>query len=144
MLSMRHGGSRASHFALLIVNYRLLRRMSKEFAKIKGIGPIMLRTVYGFYDEPLLFSCESSTGAVFLLLRLQGESASWLMTGISETRLGALENNELEIRAAYINPESGCLYLLHGDGENMKSAILQPDQLTEDMLPHSGVYLDCQ
>lgn len=69
----------------------------------------MVRTIYGFYEEPLLFSCESLTGALFLVLRLQGEDGVWLLSGISEKRLIALEKNELEIRTLYLNPESGFL-----------------------------------
>ena len=116
----------------------MVRKMRKEFAKIKGIGSIMFRTIYGFYDEPLLFSCESLTGAVFLLLRLQGEDGRWLMAGLSEARLGALENNEIEIRMPYVNPESGYLYLLHDEGEGMKYDILEPDLLTEGYAALSG------
>jgi len=104
----------------------------------------MVRTIYGFYEEPLLFSCESLTGALFLVLRLQGEDGVWLMSGISEKRLIALEKNELEIRALYLNPESGFLYLVRNNEGRSVVDILEPGQLTEDMLPYSGEYADYQ
>lgn len=118
--------------------------MSKEFARLKGIGSIMFRTIYGFYDKPLLFSCESFTGAIYLLLRLQGENGRWLMVGISEARLEALENNVIEIREPYVNPESGFLYLLHEEGEDIRLDILEHDHLKESMLPYPEEYLDYQ
>lgn len=110
----------------------------KVFTTIKGIGQLTIRTIYGFYEEPLLFSCESLTGALFLVLRLQGEDGVWLLSGISEKRLIALEKNELEIRTLYLNPESGFLYLLRDNGGRSIVDILEPGQLSEDILPYSG------
>ena len=68
----------------------LVRKMRKELAKIKGIGSIMFRTIYGFYDESLLFSCESLTGALdahyiewIVLVTEGGMRMKWLKPGMT-------------------------------------------------------------
>ena len=66
------------------------------------------------------------------------------MVGISEARLEALENNGIEIREPYVNPESGFLYLLHEEGEDIRLDILGHDHLKESMLPYPEEYLDYQ
>ena len=61
----------------------------------------------------MLFSCESLTGALFLVLRLQGEDGVWLLSGISEKRLIALEKKSLKsVRSILILKVASCTFFV--------------------------------
>lgn len=118
--------------------------MNDSFAKIKGIGELTYKRIYGFYDEPLLFSCVSITGSLYLLLRQPDEEPEWLAVEISEKRLSILESNGIEIRKAFVEPENGFAYRVFGNKTLFEAEVIMPQQITDDMLPYSGEYLDYQ
>ncbi len=117
-------------------------KMNDRFAKIKGIGELAFRTIYGFYDEPLLFSCISMTGSLYLMLRQPSDNPVWLGIEISDSRLEILESNRMETYTAFMEPENGFLYRVIADQDMFDSEIVYPDQVTGDMLPYPGEYLD--
>ena len=117
-------------------------KMSDSFAIIKGIGELAFRTIYGFYDEPLLFSCISLTGSLYLMLRQPSDDPVWLGIEISDNRLALLESNKMETYTAFREPENGFLYRVTGDQDYFECEVLYPDSITNDMLPFPGEYLD--
>ena len=116
--------------------------MADMFRIVKGIGRLKYKNIYGFYDEPLVFSCSSLTGSLYFLLRLPSDYEQWCAVEVSEERLKLLENNLMEIREPFVHPENEYLYRLYSDHLNVEFEILTSDQLTEDMLPYSDEYLD--
>lgn len=124
----------------LVLNWVI--RMNNNFAEIEGIGKLTYRSLYGFYEEPLLFSCTSKIGNNYLFIRLNSETAQWLAVAVSERRLELLERNDLEIRKAFTEPEEGFTYRVDEVAGDYNLDILKPEQLTNDMLPFPGEYLD--
>lgn len=116
--------------------------MNNIFNTIKGIGKLKYKNIYGFYDEPLMFSCYSATGSLYFLLRLPSDDEQWLAVEVSKERLELLESNLIEARVPFVTPESGYLYRIYSNDSNVEFEILTSQQLTDDMLPYSGEYLD--
>lgn len=112
--------------------------MNDIFNTIKGIGELKYKNIYGFYDEPLMFSCYSATGGLYFILRLPCDDEQWLAVEVSKYRLELLERNDMEVRLPFVNPENGYLYRFYDNDLEF----LTPNQLTDDMLPYSGEYLD--
>ena len=120
----------------------MVMTMGERFAKIKGIGELTYKGIYGFYDEPLLFSCMSLTGSLYLVLRQSDDKPTWLAIEVSKSRLNKLENNDMETYQAFTEPENGYLYRISGNQALMDAEALMPEKLTSDMLPYPGEYLD--
>ena len=118
--------------------------MKDSFARIKGIGDLSYKKIYGFYDEPLLFSCASLTGSLYLLLRQPSETPEWLAVEVSEQRLNSLENNGMETRQAFVEPENGFLYRVIGDQALLETEVIMPEKIINEMLSYPGEYLDYQ
>lgn len=115
---------------------------SKEFAIVNGIGKLVYRTVYAYYDEPLLFSCNSQTGSLYVLLRLASDEPDWIAVEASSDRLHKLEINDIELRTFFTKPESGYVYRVSGVCSPFVMNVVNPSELTDDMLPYAGEYLD--
>lgn len=113
-----------------------------SFNTVKGIGELKYKNIYGFYDEPLMFSCFSATGSLYFLLRLPCDDEQWLAVEVSKERLELLENNCMEIRVPFLSPESGYLYRFYREHLGIEYEILTPVQLADEILPYSGEYLD--
>ncbi len=116
--------------------------MNEKFAKVKGIGELKYKTIYGFYDEPLLFSCLSVTGSTYLLLRQPTDTQKWLMIEVSKKRLSQLESNKIQTCQAFTKPESGFWYLVSEKRTLYDVEILTSKQITDNMLPYKGEFLD--
>lgn len=117
--------------------------MKDFFATVNGIGKLSYREIYGFYEVPLMFSCTTQAGGLFVLLRLTSDNTpAWLAVDISSTQLNKLERNEIELRSIYLKPENGYVYRIYGTSDPLEAEILMPEKLTEDMLPFEGEYLD--
>lgn len=117
--------------------------MEYIFAIVKKIGTLSYKEIYGFYDVPLLFSCTTQVGGLLVLLRLMSENTpAWLAVDISSSQLYKLERNDIELRNIFLKPENGFVYRFFGDADLLETEILTPEQLTEDMLPFEGEYLD--
>ena len=78
-----------------------------------------------------------------MLLRQKREEAEWLAVKVTKERLKELESNDMEIRKVFIEPEYGCLYLMYGNPKLLDMKLILPEQLTDEMLPYPGEYLDC-
>ena len=80
----------------------------------------------------------------YLLLRQKSEEAEWLVVKLTKERLKKLENNEMDTYTAFTKPEYGCLYLMIGDPKSIEMKLILPEQLSDEMLPYPGEYLDCR
>lgn len=115
--------------------------MKSLFANVSSFGMLEILRVYGYYDEPLMFSCQDAKGAKYLLFRQADEKATWLAVEISGNRLNKLENGHVEMRFPFLHPENGLVYLITGSGEVYPVSLLSPESITDDMLPYAGEYL---
>lgn len=116
--------------------------MNNLVLKVKGIGILESEKVYLYYDEPLIFLCKDQFGNKYLMLRQADEIPVWLGVIVSSERLDELESNCVEIKNAFVYPESGYVLRISGNKDLCDVNYLTADELTGDMLPFSGEYLD--
>lgn len=115
--------------------------MDNKFAIVQGIGQLYYKKIYGFYEEPMMFSCENQAGSKYLLLRLNKEVAEWLAVEVSDYVLTKLEHGKIEMRKPFVFAETGFEYIITESPSIYNINIISPDILTEDMLPFQGEYL---
>ena len=115
--------------------------MNAFFSKIEGFGELYYLKIYGFYEEPLMFSCRNQKGTKYLLLRLSDYQAKWLATEVSDTCLDKLETGRIEMREPFLHPENGYSYIISSVTEPYSVNLISPGNLTDDMLPYAGEYL---
>ena len=115
----------------------------KLFARLPYIGNIFFYHIYLYYEEPQLFSGITDTGQLYLISSLpeDNKSKSWLALPLSQGRLKSLENNEIEIRQAFLEPET-FLWRIKLTEESYNLCYFIPELLTEDILPEPGEYLN--
>lgn len=117
--------------------------MSELFALIPNIGELYYYHIYLFYDEPQLFSCVTKTHQFYFLTTIPSNTSSnaWLAAPISSGRLSKLERNAIEIRNAFVEPES-ILWRIDYNDQQYNSYYCIPASLTDDLLPEAGELLD--
>lgn len=115
--------------------------MSTLFAKLEGIGELNLLKIYGFYEVPLMFTCQSRTGIKYLLLRLAADPAKWLAVEVNDSILLSLETGRIEMREPFVHPKNGFAYVISSETEPYCVHLISPELITEDMLPFAGEYL---
>lgn len=99
-----------------------------------------------FYDVPQILTATDATGTRYLctLFANEGDGYRYLGVQISEPRLQAFIGGQLDLRSAYEYPEvDNALYIIEAtDGRLSATTLLQPADVTEDMLPEVGYYFD--
>ena len=120
--------------------------MSELFLQLPSVGNLYFHHTYLFYDEPLIFSCATNALQYYFVLAIPSslnQEESWLVAPISTGRLSKAERNTLEIREILENPET-LIYLVNRTGDNVSARNISPTELTDDMLPEAGTFLDYQ
>lgn len=117
--------------------------MNNFFASVPNIGELYYYHTYLFYDEPQLFSCITRTQQLYFFTTIPNGSAenSWLAVPISTGKLSLLEKNALEIRNAFLEPES-ILWKIDYSNQQYTSFLYPPTSLTDELLPEVGGLLD--
>lgn len=99
-----------------------------------------------FYDVPQILTAADATGTNYLctLFKHTEDGYQYIGVQISEPRLMAFIGGQLDLREAYLHPEvENALYLVEAKQEKLSATtILQPCNITEDMLPEAGYYFD--
>ena len=99
-----------------------------------------------FYDVPQVLTAVDATGTRYLCTLFSHEADDFLYLGvqISEPRLMAFIGGQLDLRDAYLHPEvDNALYIVKAEHEKLSAdPLLQPSDLTEQMLPESGYFFD--
>ncbi len=97
-----------------------------------------------FYDVPQILTAADATGTNYLctLFSKTDDSYKYIGVQISEPRLMAFIGGQLDLRDAYLHPEvDNAVYLVEEKQENLSATtILQPSDVTEDMLPEAGYF----
>jgi len=109
--------------------------------------PLTLIKTLEYYDVPQILVAADATGTNYLCtLHQNDEKRGYLYLGvqISEPRLMAFVGGQLDLRDAYIHPEvENALYLVTAKQDILTATqILQPQNITEDMLPEAGYFYD--
>lgn len=109
--------------------------------------PLTLINTLEYYDVPQIIVAADATGTNYLCTLYKADKESgyfYLGVQISEPRLMAFVGGQLDLRDAYIHPEvENALYAVTAKQEVLTATtILQPQDITEDMLPEPGYYYD--
>lgn len=100
-----------------------------------------------FYDVPQIFVAIDIMGVNYLcVLYSEDKEYEYLGVRISQMRLNAYLAGQLDLRMAYTQPEQeGALFTVMVKEQAITAtAMLRPEDVTEDMLPAPGFYNDPQ
>lgn len=100
-----------------------------------------------FYDVPQLFIATDVLGVNYLcVLYSQDMAYNYLAVRISQIKLDAYLAGQIDLRKIYTQPEQEhSLYKVTVENKKIEAtALLQPREVTEDMLPESGFYHDAE
>ena len=123
--------------------------MMADILNITGLGKLEIVETYVYYDQPVLFSCKSAAGHLYLGVAADknGEHETWLYVGISAERLNLVRSGAIDLYNAFAEPEDSFLLqeiVPYDDQTQPRMEPLQPDQISEDMLPTPGECLDLE
>ena len=109
--------------------------------------PLTLINTLEYYDVPQILVAADATGTNYLCTLYNNDAEDgylYLGVQISEPRLMAFIGSQLDLRDAYVHPEvENALYVVTAKQEALTATtILQPQDLTEDMLPEAGYFFD--
>lgn len=91
------------------------------------------KTIYLFYNEPLIYTCTDEQNQLYLCLAEPNDQI--LMAYISEETLTKAEQRQIQLRDIFLN--SSRLYLK----TNTHYLRIYPEHLTDEMLPLENEYL---
>ena len=82
--------------------------MREFFLKVPYIGDLYIDKVYLFYDEPQVFLCLSKSFVNYFLVLINNSNTvkEWLASAVSQQYLGMIENDQVDIRSVFTDPES--------------------------------------
>ena len=113
---------------------------------VTDMRPLTLIQTLEYYDVPQIITATDATGTRYLctLYEQAADGYHYLGVQISEPRLMAFIGGQLDLRDAYQHPEvDNALYLVEALGDTLTaSTLLQPSNVTEEMLPETGYYYD--
>ena len=119
--------------------------------KLKHVADMRQLTLINtleFYDVPQILTAADATGTNYLctLFKQADDGYRYLGVQISEPRLMAFIGGQLDLRDAYMHPEvENALYLVEAKKEVLfATTLLQPEDVTEEMLPESGYFYDSE
>ena len=120
-----------------------------DILNITGLGRLEIVETYIYYDQPVLFSCKSAAGHLYLAVATDknDEYETWLSVGVSVERLKLIRSGVIDLHDAFAKPEDGFLLqetILSDDHTQPRMERIQPDQISADMLPMPGERLDLE
>lgn len=100
-----------------------------------------------YYDVPQVLVAVDATGVRYLctlFANTEIEGYEYIGVQISEPRLMAFTGGQLDLREVYLHPEvENAVYLVVAQHGNLVAkSLLQPREITEEMLPEAGYYFD--
>ena len=120
-----------------------------DILNITGLGRLEIVETYVYYDQPVLFSCKSAAGHLYLVVAADknDEHETWLYVGVSAERLSLIRSGTIDLHDAFAEPEDSFLLqeiIPYDDQTQPRMEPIQPDQISEDMLPMPGECLDLE
>ena len=118
-----------------------------DILNIPGLGRLEIVEVYDYYDQPILFSCKNAAGHLYLVVAADenDQHEIWLYAGVSTERLNLVRSGAIDLHDAFADPEGGFLLqstVPYEDQIPLQVEPIQPNQISEDMLPTTGERLD--
>ena len=106
---------------------------------------LILRQTLKFYDVPQIFVAQDTMRVNYLcLLYAQNEAYEYIAVQVSELQLDNFTCGRLDLRQMFLEPEQdNSIFHVTVSSEHITAdRLLQPDDITEDMLPAPGYYFD--
>ena len=121
--------------------------MMADILNITGLGRLEIVETYVYYDQPVLFSCKSAAGHLYLAVAADknDEHETWLYVGVSTERLNLIRSGTIDLHDAFADPEDSFLLqeiIPYDDQTQPRMEPIEPDQISEDMLPTPGECLN--
>ncbi|MCA0458054.1 MAG: hypothetical protein LCI00_29070 [Chloroflexi bacterium] len=107
------------------------------------LGNLTITEIYEYYDKPLLFACQNTSGHIYLVV-LEDEPDDgeiWLYVTLSPTRFKELRAGTIDLHTAYKNSEDGHVLIVTTYHDNQLQAqieVVDAESLTDDQLPEVG------
>ena len=118
-----------------------------DLLNIPMLGRLEILETFEYYDQPVLFSCKNAAGHLYLVVAADenDQHETWLYAGVSEERLKLIRSGAIDLHDAFADPEDD--YVLqaivpYDNQTGIQTDFIQPDRITEDMLPIPGERLD--
>jgi len=109
------------------------------------LGTLKFLSIYYYYDQPCLFSCENQEGQLFLGLWVDTFHLGdlFLYAPVSAERLQAFQEGRIEVRTAFEHTESGSIFkVMLPYADQPASAIrILCEELDKQDLPDPGITL---
>ena len=123
--------------------------MMIDILNITGLGRLEIVETYVYYDQPVLFSCKNAAGHFYLGVATDknDEYETWLYVRVSVERLNLIRSGVIDLHDAFAEPEDGFLLqeiIPYDDQTQPRMELIQPDRISEDMLPMRGECLDLE
>ena len=123
--------------------------METYILNITGLGRLEIVETYVYYAQPVFFSCKSAAGHLYLGVAADEDDQylTWFYVGVSAERLNLIRSGAIDLHDAFAEPEDGFLLqeiIPYNDQTQPRMEPIQPDQISEDMLPVPGECLDLE
>ena len=118
--------------------------MKNDTINITGLGELVILETYIYYDQPLLFSCISRGGRIYLAIAVDNniEHITWLYVRVGYNRLNLIRSGEIDLYTALTEPEDGFLFQEIITYNDLSRPRMNPIQrVPQDLLPVPGEYL---
>ena len=121
--------------------------MMADILNIPMLGRLKIVETFEYYDQPVLFSCKNAAGRLYLVVAADENerNETWLYAGVSEKRLKLIRSGSIDLHDAFADPEDGFLVreiVPYNNQTGLQTDFVQPDQISEDMLPIPGERLN--
>ena len=119
-----------------------------DILNIPKLGRLEIVEIYDYYNQPVLFSCKDADGNLYLVVAADenDEYETWLYANISIDRLKLIHSDKIDLYHAFADTEDGYVLEVKFPYNNTtpSAEFLKSNQISEDMLPDSGEYLDIE
>lgn len=108
------------------------------------IGKLRIQNIYEYYDEPLVFSFYSETGALYLANLVDGDDDVhiWTYLPITNKELLAIESQQISLFNLYKNSTSSYIYILTEKIDSKDYQTISMNSFPKEYLPDKDSFLD--
>lgn len=110
------------------------------------LGKMSIIESYEYYDEPILFSCRSLTGQIYMSVwaNQEEEISYWMYVAISNERFSELRKGHIEIQKIFSEPENNLVYIFICNREKdfCNLDYKKPSEIPLDWFPNPGDFLE--
>ncbi len=120
-----------------------------DILNIPELGKLEIVEIYDYYDQPILYSCRNAAGHLYLVIAAaeDDQQFTWLCVTVSVERLNLIRSGTIDLHDAFAHPEDPYAIQVKVPYEkhaSIQTGFIQANQISEDMLPMSGEYLDLE